>query len=494
MSRRRFLLIRAVLFFFVLNSVSLALYIFVHPRHTPSSETLTQKLRLSTLKPWPYLPSFLPWIPNTNPPLRSCEAYFGNGFSHKVNGFGEGGNGGWFRCFYSATLKSSVCEGSRVRMDPRKIMMSKGGERLELVMGRREEEELPSFEDGAFEIEGDRRKRSQGGRVVDDEFLDRYVPRNGIAFHAMRGLMKSMRVVGPGELQCSQWIEEPTILVTRFEYANLFHTVTDWYNAYVSARVTNLPKRPHLIYVDGHCKAPLEEAWEALFTNARYAKNFSAAVCFRHVILSPLGYENAMFKGLSESFSCQGTPVNNLRENPDNQKTSRLSEFGEMLRAAFELPTDENSITKPSTAHNILFVRREDYLAHPRHTGKVESRLTNEPEVFDSIQNWAANQTKCRLNVINGLFAHMKMKDQLRAIYEASVVIGAHGAGLTHLISARSKTIVLEIISSLYKRPHFSLISHWKDLEYHAIYLDGSYARPKVVIDELGGIVRSLGC
>lgn len=380
-----------------------------------------------------------------------------------------------------------------MRMDSRKIQMSKGGERLELVMGRREEEELPRFEDGAFEVEGDGGKRSRGGRVVDDEFLDRYVPRKGIEFHAMRGLMKSMRIVGSGELQCSQWIEEPTVLVTRFEYANLFHTVTDWYSAYVSSRVTSLPNRPHLIYVDGHCKGSLEEAWEALFTSARYAKNFSASVCFRHVILSPLGYETAMFKGLSESFSCQGTPVNNIRENRDNQKTSRLSEFGEMLRAAFDLPTDENS-TKASTVHNILFVRRENYLAHPRHTGKVESRLSNEPEVFVSIQNWAANQTKCRLNVVNGLFAHMAMKEQLRAIYEASIIIGVHGAGLTHLVSARSKTIVIEIISRRYMNPHFSLMSQWKGLEYHAINLDGLYARPEVIIDELSSIVRTLGC
>ena len=50
-----------------------------------------------------------------------------------------------------------------------------------------------------------------------------------------------------------QWIEEPALLVTRFEYANLFHTVTDWYSAYVSSRVTGLPNRPHLIFVDGHC-------------------------------------------------------------------------------------------------------------------------------------------------------------------------------------------------------------------------------------------------
>lgn len=51
-----------------------------------------------------------------------------------------------------------------------------------------------------------------------------------------------------------QWVEEPTLLVTRFEYANLFHTITDWYSAYVSSRVTNLPNRPNVVFLDGHCK------------------------------------------------------------------------------------------------------------------------------------------------------------------------------------------------------------------------------------------------
>ncbi|MQL94415.1 hypothetical protein Taro_027069, partial [Colocasia esculenta] len=291
-----------------------------------------------------------------------------------------------------------------------------------------------------------------------------------------------------------QWINEPTLLVTRFEYANLFHTVTDWYSAYVSSRVTNLPGRPHLIFVDGHCKAPLEDTWGALFSSIRYAKNFSGPVCFRHAIFSPLGYETAMFKGLTESFNCRGAPAHILRERNDDHKTARLSEFGEIIRAAFSLPVDDRLVPKPVSGHNVLFVRREDYLAHPRHDGKVQSRLSNEQEVFDSLKEWVVKHKKCNITLINGLFAHMSMKEQLHAIQEASVVIGAHGAGLTHLVSAASNTVVLEIVSSLYRRPHFQLISAWKGLEYHAIYPPGSYAKPSEVIDKLSNIMRSLGC
>lgn len=101
---------------------------------------------------------------------------------------------------------------------------------------------------------------------------------------------------------------------------------------------------------------------------------------------------------------------------------------------------------------------------------------------------------KCKVNVVDGPFAHMTMKEQLRAILEASVVIGAHGAGLTHLVSATPDTKVLEIISSMYRRPHFALISHWKSLEYHAINLPGSFARVTDVINELRKILEGLGC
>nr|ABG89267.1 beta-1,2-xylosyltransferase isoform 2 [Lemna minor] len=447
------------------------------------------------LKPWPILPSFLPWVPSSHPAQGSCEAYFGNSFNRRTEMLKKVEGRGWFQCLYSDTLRSSVCQGGNLRMDPERIRMSKGGEDLEEVMKREEEEELPKFEEGSFQIESGYGSGGEvGERIATDEVLDNVVPKGAVHVHTMRNLISSIQIVGPGHLQCSQWIDEPVLLVTRFEYANLFHTVTDWYSAYASSRIANLPSRPHLIFVDGHCRAEqLEDMWRALFSTVRYSKNFSQPICFRHVVLSPLGYETALFKGLSESFSCEGAPANRLKVNPDDQKTARLAEFGEMIRAAFDFPVVDPSID-PLTK-SILFVRREDYVAHPRHSGRVESRLTNEQEVFDFLHNWASHHRgRCNISMVNGLFAHMGMKEQLKAIMEASVVVGAHGAGLTHLVAARSTTVVLEILSSQYRRPHFQLISRWKGLDYHAINLAGSFADPREVVEKLTGIVDRLGC
>ncbi|XP_022843527.1 beta-(1,2)-xylosyltransferase-like [Olea europaea var. sylvestris] len=510
--------LKILLSLFTLNSVSLYLYFSSHPDHhhhlhrnrSPVyhySLTENNSHHLSiTVKPWPILPSYLPWSQNPNVPFRSCEAYFGNGFTQRVDplkpisetnrklGSGGGGGGaGWFRCFYSETLRSSICEGGRIRMVPERILMSKGGEKLESVIGRGEDEELPNFEAGAFEIEVSDKTRN-GKRLVHEEFLNNYVQEGAIDRHTMRGLVDSIRLADSTEFICSEWIEEPTLLVTRYEYANMFHTVTDWYSAYVASRVTGLPNRPHLVFVDGHCETQLEEMWRALFSSLNYAKNFRGPVCFRHAILSPLGYETALFKGLTENINCQGASAHDLWQNPDDRKTARLSEFGEMIRAAFDLPLDRHHVPKPVAGHNVLFVRREDYLAHPRHGGKVQTRLSNEQQVFDSVKNWALKHSDCKLNIINGLFAHMSMKEQVRAIQDASVIIGAHGAGLTHIVSATPGAVILEIISSEYRRPHFQLIAGWKGLEYHPIYLSGSYADPPVVLDELKRILKSLRC
>ncbi|XWS27780.1 hypothetical protein CRYUN_Cryun25bG0009900 [Craigia yunnanensis] len=511
MKKKHSTLLKILLALFVLNFIFLYLYLSSsgHRNH----QHLEKNHRDTTAenfpgiishpgphlsKPWPIIPSYLPWSLNPSVVLKSCEAYFGNGFTRVADILSAkpavGSGSSWFRCHYSGTLRSSICEAGKIRMDPEKIKMSRGGEKLEDVIGRGEEEELPEFEDGAFEVEGERGARLKRKKLVGKEFLDEFLPVGGVLRHTMRELVRSIVVVGDNDFTCQEWVEEPTLLVTRYEYANLFHTVTDWYSAYVSSRVTGLPNRPHLVFVDGHCKTQLEKTWKALFSSLRYAKNLSGPICFRHAIFSPLGYETPLFKGLTEKINCHGASAHDLWQSPDDQKTARLSEFGEMIRAAFAFPVNRHHADKAVSGHNVLFVRREDYLAHPRHKGKVESRLSNEQEVFDSLQRWASNHLECKVTLVNGLFAHMTMKEQVQAIQDPSVIIGAHGAGLTHIVSATPNTVILEIISSFFRRPHFQLIAQWKGLEYHAINLEGSYANPEVVIDRLNKIMRSLGC
>lgn len=209
-SRLRRILPRVLLLVFAVHAVSFALYLLIQSHHPSAEPTLRapvhEEVRApSAQKPWPRLPSFRPWISGPAPPPHSCEAYFGNGFNRRVDVLpsgGGGGGGGRFRCHHSETLRSSICEGARVRLDPALITMSRGGEALEQVMGRAEEEELPKYEPGALQVEGTAARRT--GPLVEAGFLDAYVPAGGIGMHTMRALLQSAHVVPPGELHCSQ--------------------------------------------------------------------------------------------------------------------------------------------------------------------------------------------------------------------------------------------------------------------------------------------------
>lgn len=91
-------------------------------------------------------------------------------------------------------------------MTSKRIVMSTGGENLEDVIGRKEDEELPEFEAGAFEVDAGEGSGDQM-KVVDEEFLNQFVPEGVISRHTMRGLLDSIRLVGSSEFKCDQVLD-----------------------------------------------------------------------------------------------------------------------------------------------------------------------------------------------------------------------------------------------------------------------------------------------
>lgn len=59
--------------------------------------------------------------------------------------------------------------------------------------------------------------------------------------------------------------EQLTVALTRREYANLYHTVSDWYNVFLLTRFFNVTQPAHVLLVDAHPAGPLDHAWTVLF-------------------------------------------------------------------------------------------------------------------------------------------------------------------------------------------------------------------------------------
>jgi hypothetical protein len=195
-----------------------------------------------------------------------CDAYFGNGFAeeHVVVAGSSGPDGApqlpAVACYRNPLTDASYCRLSDLVMDPGRIAMSRGGEALDAVMGRREEDETPRFEDGAFEVLVDLPQGQVLSRAVPvvataaeaaQARVGEPVPgRNGFSGSALSrflsashsytaGMLSHMGVVdfaadasstrggkAPATRGVVRVVDDPVIFVTRMEYANLFHTST----------------------------------------------------------------------------------------------------------------------------------------------------------------------------------------------------------------------------------------------------------------------------
>ena len=127
-----------------------------------------------------------------------------------------------------------------------------GGEPLEAVGRLREVDELYRFHPGFLRLAGTRLPWRPWRRPR----LRRFQLQDVLATLATDGAGAF-----PGPLAAGA---TPHLLVLRYEYANVFHVMTDWYNAFLVQRFLGLPS-VRIVLADGHPAAPLDDGWCALF-------------------------------------------------------------------------------------------------------------------------------------------------------------------------------------------------------------------------------------
>ena len=110
------------------------------------------------------------------------------------------------------------------------VDVGQGGEDMEAVLGRAEEEELPRFAPGALELSC-------------RPFLAAPVLKNVVRSPLMEGMLDSIREAE--QLTCSTWDDTPTILIARLDYADLFHAFTELFQAYTGLRALGAIDAPY---------------------------------------------------------------------------------------------------------------------------------------------------------------------------------------------------------------------------------------------------------
>jgi glycoprotein 2-beta-D-xylosyltransferase len=318
-----------------------------------------------------------------------------------------------------------VIELHDVVIDTKLATGNPGGESLEKVLSQTEEQEFYKY--------------SKGFHVLpcDPDYQD---PR---AKNHIREWQRT--ILGDKsryeKFQNVTYISGLTIAITRYEYANVYWTLIDFYTVYLVTRFYNVhPKLINILIIDGHPLSSLDPLWPSAFKSVLRLKDLGKASKFEKLVWG-------MDRGKTPLIVRQKTvPI--------------LPEFRSFMLKSNDLPMNH---TRDCQRLNIIFVWRRDYINHPRNpAGIISRKITNERELVFAVKN---AHPKFRVTEI--LLETMTVRQQLNAFARADVLIGMHGAGFAQCIFLQPGSAVIEFFPKNFgENWHFEYLAKWSGVHY----------------------------
>ena len=246
-----------------------------------------------------------------------------------------------------------------------------------------------------------------------------------------------------------------TVAVIRYEYVNMYHTVAEMYNVFLTALFFGKkPSDVHILWVDGHPKGSLDVVWMTLFSSANRISSLSKPTVFKDIAWSMVGPHSPIH--------CH-----------TNKQLLLAKEFRDFFLSRHSIEPNEYKL---DCSHlTVLFVWRRDYVAHPRNpAGIVSRKISNEQELLDAVESLNSKMpinskmaAKIFLSVKGIQLDILDMQAQLRLISVTDVLIGMHGAGLTHALFLPSHAALIELFPTYWATgKHFASMATWRKLHY----------------------------
>jgi hypothetical protein len=327
------------------------------------------------------------------------------------------------------------CAFENFRVDVDLIQSDRGGEALASVMGRAEQKEFPKYTIGAFATD----RKPQHVPLPAGNLASLHYMGNVLIALEYPETTKTKR---QSPLACKEVRKGTTMFITRYEYVNLYHTMTDWWNTYFSLPPIN--QQPvNIVFLDAHAQGSLDSVWSQLFGPYTYVQHLPrGGVCFEKAVLIPPGYASPLFSN------------------------------GYKPRCPSHLMTEhfcEHVLKQYGLAHetkvegNVVIIDRIGHISHPRSQLTGKRIISNLPDLEKEIAKVPGVTSVHRLQ-----FETMTFRDQLQAVRRAHVLIGNHGAGLTHILFMDKQSAVIEFAPDT--RDFFIYLGDWKaDVEHNLI-------------------------
>ncbi|XP_053382403.1 uncharacterized protein LOC123544387 [Mercenaria mercenaria] len=343
---------------------------------------------------------------------------------------------------------------------------AKGGEEIKEVLNQGEDKENYQFNSDFLEMECK--------NDVD------------VGSHSLKTMwLKSLKLVPAKQSESKnlslKYIEKYVIAVRRQDYANLHNWVRNIYNTFLMMMHFRIqPKDVSVLFMDGHPWTELDKAWEVLYNKPVRVGRMQQSVNYQNFIL-----------GFQENHG----PITEFH----NQQVSYIEEFRSFVFSQFNLdPSDKLDCSKP----RITLIIRRNAVYHPRNVvGNVGRKIFNEAELINDLMKAFPNAC-----VKPSLMEALPMRSQLDVIKRTDILIGMHGAGMSHVTFLPKHAGVLELFAKGFKngRPWFECfnsIAKWRNLQYDSwenfdsaleMPADFTILPTDVIVDKTRGLMNKL--
>jgi hypothetical protein len=234
--------------------------------------------------------------------------------------------------------------------------------------------------------------------------------------------------------------------VLRHGPGDLFHALGDCYNVFLVQRFLGAG-HARVVLADGHPPAPLDAAWASLFGDvARLADLGPAPRRLATLALAPLGYDGPLL-----AWRARTLPL--------------AAEFRRFVLDAHTVPAAAGG--RPPGPLRVTLLRPPDDPAG----------IAGEAVVLQALRGLADVEARAVA------LERLPLREQLTVINATDVLVGAHGAALTHGLFLPPWAGLVELQADPYApRPrHFRRIAEWRGLFYARWQARERAARPGAV-------------
>jgi glycoprotein 2-beta-D-xylosyltransferase len=183
-------------------------------------------------------------------------------------------------CRHHVSSGALLCEFEWMSINTNKVVVSKGGSEIASVLGRQESDELVKF---VYQNESDKPVQlpyipmANSNSNTTKNLLKNYQSKTAAAARATERPGATERANHGNDhgnvSGCDQTVGGLTLLMERYDYANLWHTATDWFNMHWTLETIGLSTADNnnnnnitIVWLDGHARGRLDDAWADMFS------------------------------------------------------------------------------------------------------------------------------------------------------------------------------------------------------------------------------------